>query len=760
MDILSSQNSYTSLSVRDLLDARNQFHVHMLNKRNVVGTAVGLYLIRRSDPWPDAKNPVKKSAGKKKVERTFANSEVRPYSWPCMLVMVDEWVEEKAFSSSKLHPQDMVPKMLYLPDGRVVPVCVVKVEPQAPARKPLPSWIWPETAIGGGFPLLIRNQGLLRSASAGCLVSDGHTIYALTNRHVCGEPGEPVHARLRGEEVEVGHASERQLTRLPFTEVYPSFAGKQTYLNLDVGLVEVDDARDWTSSVYGIGEVGALADLNEQNLGLQLIDHPVSAFGAASGHLEGRIKALFYRYKSVGGYDYVADLLIAPQDPAHQTQPGDSGTVWHLKVEEGKDSKDAKEKNGKPSYRPLAVEWGAQTFSVDGGAYNFALATNLSNVCKLLDVELVSAHNTAAQPYWGATGHYSIGNVAVGQVKDKKLAKLLAANALRISFDRADIVPGKINEALKDTTGFIALADVPDVIWKKQPGKVKGGRDTGFNSGPEHPTHYADIDVPGPGDGPSLRELCMEDTDRVAVEYWQGFYDSVGSTASKSRGCLPFRVWQFYDAMVAYVEKKDYASYVAAAGLLAHYVGDACQPLHGSFLADGYQDQATEGVTSTGKPKKDWPAKGVHSIYETKMIDAKAEELFEAIDKLLAKPAAALARIDEGRMAAVATVKLMDDVAKLIPPTEICDAYIELGEGASRAVIDGLWEQFGGNTAKVMALGIRNLAHIWESAWIAGGGDSAKSADMVEFSEAEIRKRYVNPKFVPSLDLDQLAAVL
>jgi hypothetical protein len=757
MDILSSQNNYASLSVRDLLDARNQFHVHMLNKRNVVGTAVGLYLIRHSDPWPDAKNPLKKSMAKKKVERTFANSEVRPYSWPCILVMVDAWVEEKAFASSRLHPQDMVPKILYLPDGRVVPVCVVKVEPQAPGRKQLPSWIWPEAAIGGGFPLLIRNQGLLRTASAGCLVSDGHTIFALTNRHVCGEPGEPVHARLRGEEVEVGHASERQLTRLPFTEVYPSFAGKQTYLNLDVGLVEVDDARDWTSSVYGIGEVGPLADLNEQNLGLQLIDHPVSAFGAASGHLEGRIKALFYRYKSVGGYDYVADLLIAPQDLAHQTQPGDSGTVWHLKAEEEKDSKGVQ---GKVTYRPLAVEWGAQTFSVDGGTYNFALATNLSNVCKLLDVELVSAHNTAAQPYWGATGHYSIGNVAVGQVKDKKLAKLLAANALRISFDRADIAPGKINEALKDTTGFIALADVPDVIWKKQPGKVKGGRDTGFNSGPEHPTHYADIDVPGPDGGPTLRELCMQDTDRVTVEYWQGFYDSVGSTASKSRGCLPFRVWQFYDAMVGYVEKKDYASYVAAAGLLAHYVGDACQPLHGSFLADGYQDQVTEGVTSTGKPKKDWPAKGVHSVYETKMIDAKADELFEAIDKVLAKPAAKLTKIDEGRKAAIATVKLMDDVVKLIAPAEICDAYIELGEGASRAVIDGLWEQFGGNTAKVMALGIRNLAHIWESAWIAGGGESAKSSEMVEFSEADIRKRYVNPKFVPSLDLDGLAAVL
>jgi hypothetical protein len=756
MDVLRNQTNYASLSLRDLLDARDQYHVHLLNKRNVVGTAVGLYLIRRTDPWPDAKHPAKTRPGTTKKEpRTFANSGVRPYSWPCVIVMVDAWVDEDAFTGDGLHPQDMVPRSLYLPDGRIIPVCVVQVEPVAPQQRKLAGWIWPEAPIGGGFPLLVKSQGLQRVASVGCLVTDGHTIYALTNRHVCGAPGEPVYARLRGAEVEIGHASSLQLTRRFFTEVYPGFPGNRTYLNLDVGLVEVSDARDWTSSIYGMGPAGALADLNEQNLGLQLIDQPVFAFGAVSGPLQGAIKALFYRYKSVGGYDYVADLMIAPSDPARQSRPGDSGMVWHLKFEPQQQQDGAQA----PTYHPMAVEWGAQSINLEGNAYNFALATNLSNICKLLDVELVAQHNTAAQPYWGATGHYSIGRVAVEEVANKKLAKLLQANADRISFDRSQIEEGNINAVLREAA-FVPLADVADLVWKKLPSKVKGGRDTGFNSGPEHPLHYADIDVAGP-DGTTLRELCMKDPAKVDVGVWRSFYTSTGATASADRGALPFRVWQFYDAMVALLQKKDYAGYVAAAGLLAHYVGDACQPLHGSYLADGYQDQATGGVTSTGKPKKDWPAKGVHSLYETKMIDAKSTELFAEIGKLLKrKQSPALRPIASGRDAAVAIVKLMDDTAAILPPSDLCDAYIELGEGASRTVIDGMWERFGPATAKVMALGIRNLVHIWESAWVAGGGASSNASDLVQMTQAELRKRYANPKFVPSLDLDHIGPVL
>jgi hypothetical protein len=40
---------FQSLDIRDLLDARDQFHVHRGHKPNVFSTAIGRYLIRHTD---------------------------------------------------------------------------------------------------------------------------------------------------------------------------------------------------------------------------------------------------------------------------------------------------------------------------------------------------------------------------------------------------------------------------------------------------------------------------------------------------------------------------------------------------------------------------------------------------------------------------------------------------------------------------------------------------------------------------------------
>jgi len=45
-------HEFSMLSLADLLEAREKNHVDLMRRSNVVGTAVGLYLIRRSDPWP------------------------------------------------------------------------------------------------------------------------------------------------------------------------------------------------------------------------------------------------------------------------------------------------------------------------------------------------------------------------------------------------------------------------------------------------------------------------------------------------------------------------------------------------------------------------------------------------------------------------------------------------------------------------------------------------------------------------------------
>src|SRR5262245_22439729 len=93
--------NFASLSVKDLLEARDLYRVQLANRQNVVGTAIGRYLIRASDPWPSwAGRPATADgapAAGVKDARTFANSEVRPYSWPCVLVLVKRWIAASDF---------------------------------------------------------------------------------------------------------------------------------------------------------------------------------------------------------------------------------------------------------------------------------------------------------------------------------------------------------------------------------------------------------------------------------------------------------------------------------------------------------------------------------------------------------------------------------------------------------------------------------------------------------------------------------------
>jgi len=770
---LGTDKNFRSLSLGDLLRARDLYHFHLMNKANVVGTAIGLYLIRLSEPEPSHSAPASRQKAKPavKTERTFANSGVRDYSWPCVLVMVKEWVDLSEFGGGRdqLHPEEAVPRTLYLPDGRMVPVCVVKVEPAAPDPGALPDWHWPDGHFGGGMPIVVEPQKLRHMATAGCLVTDGHTLYVLTSRHVCGAAGEPVYVMAGTRRKQIGRASDRQLTRLLFREVYPQFRARQTYVNLDVGLVELDNVNDWTSQVFGLKPTGPLADLNELNVSLRLIDAPVVASGAASGRLEGRIKALFYRYKSVGGYDYVADFLIAPaalEDPASgaaQTQPGDSGAVWHL-VEEQADSQGNQGQHDatlEPLLRPLAVEWGGQVFMGGPGAtrFAFALATNLTNVFRALDVELVVDHDTGYQPYWGQTGHYGIATFACGALATGRLRTFMEANLDSITFATNELTAKQIAAKLKearDNNGLIPLADVPDLVWKQHQSKVQGGRDTQWihqgsrvsSTGPEHPTHYADIDEQRASDNKTLRQLSLADPANLSVAFWQQFYNEAGHTESTKRGLLPFRVWQFFDAMVDFLSKKKTDKFLCAAGIVSHYVGDACQPLHGSVLADGHPD-------GTGK--------GVHSLFETKMIDRHAPDIMTALPGAIANLDAqggAVGDIQTGKDAALEVVRLMDRTAKTIKPETLVDAYVDAGGEPTAAVRDALWEKFGDDTVTVMADGARVLARLWEAAWKVGKGQQAPAASLGEIDPGDLQSLYTDKTFVPSLDLDHIGAAL
>jgi hypothetical protein len=106
--------SFHSLGVRDLLDARDQFHLHLVHKKNVFATAIGFYLIRNDDP--DAGDHAKTAIAAKKRgtygERTLENSTVRAWSWPCVLAFVTHWqdMSDLRKTSGKRSSSFLVPR--------------------------------------------------------------------------------------------------------------------------------------------------------------------------------------------------------------------------------------------------------------------------------------------------------------------------------------------------------------------------------------------------------------------------------------------------------------------------------------------------------------------------------------------------------------------------------------------------------------------------------------------------------------------------
>ena len=377
------------------------------------------------------------------------------------------------------------------------------------------------------------------------------------------------------------------------------------------------DQRQWSPAIYGIGRIGPLADLSIYNLTLNLIGCPVRAYGCASGRMAGQIAALFYRYRSVGGFEYVADFLIGSRgDGPLLTRPGDSGTVWLVESD-----------SVEHDLMPVAVQWGGTVFEAGNMQLPFALATNLSNICRELEVELIRDWHLATFEYWEAVGHYSIASFACPQVSDPALHRLMMANQARISFE-----PAAINRSVNRVTapGFVPLANVPDKVWKKPRSRnVPYGR-----RGPENPNHYADIDLKLNG-GPSLDELTPTAAD-LTSQKWRNYYNSIGATQARERGMVPFRVWQLYKEMVGYVQQGQVAQFVAAAGVLSHYVGDACQPLHGSYLSDGDPFRHPDGSASAQRLGHGRGyGGGVHSAYEGDMLDAHIPALLHGLEAAL-----------------------------------------------------------------------------------------------------------------------------
>jgi len=722
-NVFPPKRDFNLLTLRDLLEARHHYHVHLAHLPNVVGTAVGRYLIHEKDWYATNLPSTPRGSPKPRSARTLFNTVVRPWSWPCVLVFINTWEHRQAFQHD---PDRMVPRALYLPDGRVIPTCTVLVEEESTASTPDYHLSFANSYLGGGYLTYANVQGEEHLGSLGCLVTDGDLTYALTNRHVTGAAGREMYTSVSGKRRRIGVSDATQVGLERFTKLYDGWPGENVMLHLDAGLIRIDNIADWTTQVAGMGPLGEWLDLTTDTLTLDIIDQKVRAFGAASGELRGRVAALFYRYSTAGGTDYVTDFLIRPRNLDEPgTLRGDSGTLWFYEQWRNEGAKNEQ----LVALRPFAMQWGGHTW-VDSGQSlrvgRFALASALSTICRELEVTLLRDWNAGLPDYWGPVGHYTIAYFACQSLAGN-LGKLMKANQNVVSYPLDSIkIHSRITQ--KAEGGLVPLADVPDRIWAHGL-TVRGGAD--------NPNHFADMDKPDPKQGNrTLLELC-KDPANINTAFWSQYYTNVGDT---SRGCVPFRVWQFFDEMVDAIKQGDANRFVAAAGIMAHYVGDACQPLHISHLFNG-----EPGPSGTR-------GKGVHTAYEEDMLRQNAVDLLAQMETALKKSGASVTAPTSGKQAAVQIVRLMQRTFTTIKPIDIVNAF---------ASGTDLWATFDKRTVKVMADGVRTLRAIWRGAWKTAGGDTKiKAGSLKEADHQKLIALYMNKTWMPSKNLKTIGALL
>ena len=406
----------------------------------------------------------------------------------------------------------MVPRALYLSDGRVIPTCVIQATQQDSPLDSARKLSFPNSLIGGGYLLASDVQGREHLGSVGALVSDGNQIYALTNRHVTGEEGREIYSVFGETKVRICVSDKKQIAKKRFAEAYEGWPGAHVLSNLDAGLVRVDDVSQWTTQVVGRGSGPSRGpDDGHDNARPDRVSRVRVRRRVRSAPRPDRRAFLSLQIGRRHGLrgrspDRAqvrcrhrrprAGRKIAPVFPgggSPGTLPGDSGTLWCLEqppAEETPGGASRRQKPRKPSLRPIALQWGGHVAVEEGAtrttAHSYALATCLSTVCRELDVDLVPDWNSGLPEYWGGIGHYTIAALACLQVSAPGLKTLMTKNLDVISDDEALIRPSSFKGLSK--AAFVPLADVPDKVWKMFGAGRRGN--------PEHPNHFADMDNP------------------------------------------------------------------------------------------------------------------------------------------------------------------------------------------------------------------------------------------------------------------------
>jgi hypothetical protein len=94
----------------------------------------------------------------------------------------------------------------------------------------------------------------------------------------------------------------------------------------------------------------------------------------------------------------------------------------------------------------------------------------------------------------------------------------------------------------------------------------------------------------------------------------------------------------------------------------------------------------------------------------------------------------------------------MAEAANILPPRTLIDTFEKSFAPGSPSHTDALWSAFHKETGQVMALSVKTLAMLWDSAWKAGSGSKNHGHRRPE----DLRAAYENPNFLRSVTVDEI----
>jgi hypothetical protein len=206
-----------------------------------------------------------------------------------------------------------------------------------------------------------------------------------------------------------------------------------------------------------------------------------------------------------------------------------------------------------------------------------------------------------------------------------------------------------------------------------------------------------------------------------------------GRTRPPPRSTLAFRAAFIYQQMIELLKAGKAAEFVAAVGLLNHYVEDACCSLHLSYMHHG--DPEADDYALMAKGEKD-----IHGSYDWVKAGRKPNlerELAERLGDFAADGGGLKTPTDVARR----VVALQLEVYDIMKPADLIQLFRDAGYRFR-------WADIGESVLASMTKGIQALTDIVVAAWKQGHGD--RMIDTAEVPRDEIEALCKDEAFLPS----------